>query len=164
MGRIWTKMPILLLCIALAFRDCNGFGVSKRIFSKKFSPKIQHVPTSPYCKTVAKSSFQAAKYRHDGSKNTRWSSWLNPIPKLRKIAHRFPLSKSARLSNRTLFISAVSVLVALVVRPTLALAMGGGMGGSKGPVAPMQRYVQGHQKYSFIPFPNSTFKINSLLI
>jgi hypothetical protein len=50
-------------------------------------------------------------------------------------------SDSKKIGRRAMLISAASVLVTLVARPTMALAMGGGMGGLKGPVAPMQRYV-----------------------
>jgi hypothetical protein len=62
-----------------------------------------------------------------GFRNRLKSSW-------KKIASQ----KNEKIRRRTMVVSAASVLVTLLARPTITLAMGA-MGGSKGPVAPMQR-------------------------
>lgn len=49
-----------------------------------------------------------------------------------------PGTKKQRLRRRSIMVGVASALVALFVRPAITLAMGG-MGGSKGPVAPMER-------------------------
>lgn len=137
--RIQAVLLPLILALACYSKPADGFGVSRSNFFTKScaSPRVQHIPVTPESTSV-----QALRYHsgEESSRKSRWYSQLNPIPKIRRKAAQWqPRFPGAKAGKRALLISVASVLVTLVARPTLALAMGGGMGGSKGPVAPMAR-------------------------
>ena len=138
---------VLLLLVTLAVDTIHGFSVSKSIFSRKGSPKVLHIPISPSCSSSTSCSLQIARTTPTPIPSKKsynpirrwWSLGSNRLSKLQDIVSS---RSSARKNNRAfLFLSAASALAAMVVRPSLAFAMGGGMGGLKGPIAPMQRLV-----------------------
>lgn len=133
-------VPMLL---ALAFQECRGFGISGRVFNRKCTPMVQHIPVDStggsFCHEVSATFVRAANPVGDASKERRWPSQLDLRPTLQKVAQWRPSNVGITKTSRAVLVSVASALMALLVRPTRALAMGGGMGGSKAAVAPMQR-------------------------
>ena len=139
------KAVLFSLMSILAFRRANGFGMSKSIFSKCASPRVHHIPIiQTTCNHGTRSSdgtIQASRYRsEDVNKKSSWYSRLNPIKKIRQAAKWQPKYPGAKFtgSKRALLLGVASTCLTLLAWPTVALAMGGGMG-AKGPVAPMRR-------------------------
>lgn len=144
MGKTRVKTVFLPLLLAAAFHESNGFGLSRGIFTRRgVSPRVQHIPIDPTSVPLSDkiSTVRAANKICDADPNKRhWKSRLNPLPKLRKvIAQSRPPHIATTTGRRALLAALASALLTLVVRPTRALAMGGGMGGAKGPVAPIAR-------------------------
>lgn len=130
---------IVVLVLALTVRKIHGFGVSKSsIFSRKTSPRVHHIPISPPCRLSSPCSVPTTTSKKPWNPIRRWWSFgSNRLCQLQIFGNWRPTS---RKTNRSfLFISAVSAMAAMVLRPKMAFAMGGGMGGIKGPIAPMQR-------------------------
>jgi hypothetical protein len=130
----------------LLLSGTDGFSsVSRRrIFSRGTASLQQRtvapIPLLPSTTGIMQplSSCQSKMENDEGSKSdarSRIGSWWK-----KRISPRRK-SDAKKIGRRAMLISAASVLVTLVTRPTIALAMGGGMGGPKGPVLPMQRYV-----------------------
>ena len=149
-----NSLTTLVLVVTLAVQHIHGFSLSSRIFSKKESPRVQHIPISPPCSASTLSSVQLPTITTTSKKSftinpiqRRW--WSSGSYRLGKLQDFVKWRLLPRKNNRAfLFLSAASALAAMVLRPTMAFAMGGGMGGIKGPIAPMQRSVPNH---SFVP-------------
>lgn len=107
-----------------------------------FVPKYPLTTVSPYCnvastkfrplpKTALDSEYQEVTPRL-GFRNRVKSAWQSVIPQRNK-AH-----VKAGLTKRRAVFGVAAFVVSMLARPVLTLAMGG-MGGPKGPVAPMER-------------------------
>lgn len=130
------NVVLLLAILAVGIPNSKAFGVTKSFLSRNKSPKVQHIPGIPFSGVSRLDSAIDANEKE--CKKLR-APRFNPLPQIRHSFKSLQKGKGTKTSRRTLLISFASLLVTLVARPTLALAMGGGMGGPKGPVAPMQR-------------------------
>jgi hypothetical protein len=142
-GRLVSTFCGVALFLLLSGIDGFSSASRRRIFSRGTASLQQRtvapMPLLPSTTGIIQplSSCKSKMENDEGSKSdTRFrigSWWKRRISPRRK-------SEAKKIGRRAMLISAASLLVTLVVRPTMALAMGGGMG-PKGPVAPMQRYV-----------------------
>jgi hypothetical protein len=129
---------VTILCLLIGGVD--GFSVSKCIFSRRASasPKVEHIPLLPSTRIPSIRSIKASVGDAESHKR---GGFRNRVTSLRENI-RGPWRKSdGKVGRRAMLVSVASALVALLARPTRALAMGA-MGGTKGPVAPLQRYVR----------------------
>lgn len=127
---------LLSVIVVITLQEIEAFGLSKNLLSRTtLSPRVNFIPLaqpgSSSCRVVKESSNPAPKQR--------WTTRVNPLPWLRNAVNQIPNVPGTNISFRALRIGLASVLVTIFARPTLAVAMGGGIGGSKGPVAPMLR-------------------------
>ena len=132
------KSVLVPLLMALAIESSHAFGITKSLLSRNVSPKVQFIPVMA---SVGKTSIDMIEESSSKATPTqrlpiRW----NALTKLRKdLFDKIPKNIGYRMTRKTLLLGLGSIFVTLVCRPTFAVAMGGGMGGSKGPVAPMPR-------------------------
>ena len=130
----------LAILLALVTNGAQAFGVSKRIFPQRRAvPRVEHIPLYPSSKISSIPSHQACESDIGNSKRrglrNRFRSLRDRVRGLKKTSNL----KSGR--HYAVIGVVASALLSLVIKPTKALAMGA-MGGPKGPVAPMQRYVE----------------------
>ena len=87
----------------------------------------------PLPKSVLNSQYHEVTHRtRIGFRNRVTSAWQKVMPQRNKDNNK------AGLSKRRVLFGAAAFIVSMLARPIASLAMGG-MGGSKGPVAPMER-------------------------
>jgi hypothetical protein len=155
---------IIVVAIFCVLGRSDGFsGVSERIFSRRTTsqtPKVQYIPLVPSAarfqstSTFKGSSGNEEVQQRKGLRNRVNSAWT----KIRR-----PRNYVSKSSRRAMLISAASALTVLVGRPMLALAMGGGMGGLKGPVAPMERYVIHISRIEINSFMRSAVQYSTIM-
>ena len=130
------KSVLVPLLVGLSIESSDAFGVARRLLSRDISPQVQFIPVKVSGKS-RKHVIEAWLSITTPTQNL--PARLNPLPKLRKTLDKMQKGSATRMSHKALLFGFGSFLVTLLFRPTLAVAMGGGLGGSKGPVAPMPR-------------------------
>lgn len=122
---------VLKLCLLFLFA-VDGFVPKSPL--KGFSPTSNVANSkkfSPVSKVVLNSQYQAVN-PSVGFRNRVKSIWQKVIPQRNKDEAK------AGFSKRRVLLGAAAFVVSILARPVVTLAMGA-MGGSKGPVAPMER-------------------------
>lgn len=145
MATIRIKTTLLPLLVTIVLQNSEAFGVTKNILSRTISPKVQFIP-------VVSSGFSltSKKWIEESSSSTSTPQRTFPVGlKLKKFVVKngkeslnekvAEQASRPQMTGKGLVMTLASFLATLVCRPTLAFAMGGGMGGSKGPVAPIPR-------------------------
>jgi hypothetical protein len=130
---------LLLLLLTIAVHSSKAFGVTKSLLSRNVSPKVQFVKVMSSGTSAIQAATESSKRSTRPAPKDRLLAGLNRPHKLRNVLNQIPKISATKISRRGLLLGLASLLVNLVWRPTVAIAMGGGMGGSKGPVAPMPR-------------------------
>jgi hypothetical protein len=140
MFRLW-----LLACVSLSlvhgfapFRNNQHSQLSRRSLSLVIKPISSFSSTTPFSSV----KLQANTSNREGGKRrnllSRGREGIRTLERNLRGGKKQPLK--SKLTIRTFLLSAAFLLVSCFINPSIALAMGGGMGGPKGPIVPMTRY------------------------
>ena len=137
--RSTMRVATVFFIILLGNADC--FGVSKLISSRKasVSPLVKPIPLVPSTRIPSINS--PRKVSQGSAEIDKSGGFINRFKFFQEKIRGVCRKPDGKIARRAMLVSVASALVALLGQPTKALAMGA-MGGSKGPVAPMQRYVR----------------------
>ena len=131
-----STLVVLVTILCASIGKVCAFGVARSIFSRRAinTPKVSHIPLVPSSKLSSTASFKEKAEIEESLNRLGFKTRLASLRgKIRRKKY------DSRVGRKAMVVSVASALVALLASPARCLAMGA-MGGSTGPVAPMQRY------------------------
>eukprot|EP00980_Cylindrotheca_fusiformis_P023194 scaffold10201_cov119-Cylindrotheca_fusiformis.AAC.11 len=127
--RVTQGIPNLAILLSCLIFGIDGFVPSSRTTPFSQSKNLNGVTNIP-SKIFLQDSMSHQVANRIGFRNRLKKTW--------KQVFTSRIAPKQKLRRRTLLVGVASVLSTLLVRPAITLAMGA-MGGTKGPVAPMER-------------------------